>query len=147
MGKKSSIIQPKASVQDEDDELKGVSILCLTGSRLYDVCVSPLFLTHFGVSVAMNNHWQGVVHCVSNSHSVCSKLEKHFICQKREHDTFEGQVRKIDLPHGRELQRFTICRVSCQDCKFSEKYAISHRNVGAKWGAQSRFKCSAGNVI
>ncbi len=31
----------------------------------------------------MDNHWQRVVHCVSNSHAACSKLEQHFICQKR----------------------------------------------------------------
>lgn len=46
------------------------------------------FLTHFGVSVAMDNHWQRVVNSVSNSYAVCSKLEKHFICQKREQETF-----------------------------------------------------------
>lgn len=46
------------------------------------------FLTHFGVSVAMDDHWQRVVNGVSNSYAVCSKLEKHFICQKREQETF-----------------------------------------------------------
>lgn len=30
----------------------------------------------------MDNHWQRVINCVPDSDAVCSKLEKHFICQK-----------------------------------------------------------------
>lgn len=36
--------------------------------------------THFGVSVAMDDHWQRVVGCVPNSHAVRSKLEQHLVC-------------------------------------------------------------------
>ncbi len=50
------------------------------------------FLTHFGISIAMDNHWQRVVHCVSNSYAACSKLKKHFICQKEEQETFQARL-------------------------------------------------------
>lgn len=59
---------------------------------LRQVCPGGIVFTHFGVSVAMNNHWQRVVRRVSNSHAACSKLEEHLVCQQGEQETFQARL-------------------------------------------------------
>lgn len=49
-------------------------------------------VTHFGVSVAMDDHRQRVVGCVPNPHAVRSKLEQHLVCQT--------QTQKQACEHG-----------------------------------------------
>lgn len=79
------------------------------------MCQRASFLTHFGVSVAMDNHWQRVVRRVSNSHSARSKLEKHLICQEVEHETFKARLWKLTHHMGKKLWSLLICKIGCQE--------------------------------
>lgn len=65
------------------------------------------FQTHFGVSVAMDDHWQRVIKRVPDSDALCSELKKHVVCQEGE----KGRTRVLeltDLTPGQKLSALKI---------------------------------------
>lgn len=74
----------------------------------------------------MDNHWQRVVHCVSNSYAVRSKLEKHFICQKRNKRYFSPGYENRLTTWTRVVKVYNLLG-ELPSLRVLWKYAVFHR--------------------